>query len=177
MRLNQIQVITRSSVILAIIASGCLGLVLPASADVQSGDKGKTTCYVFKNNKLVTKNSCSYEATIGGSTTYGISDYDFTIKGFGDISTYSHSNAITNSQGEPIINAYGSVKSQVSMYVNKKPAIARYRHATTFKNMTKADVQADYHKTKNKGSLSCMMAKDKSLEVCIPLAKANLEHG
>lgn len=176
MRLNQIQVIPRSFGILAIIVSSCLSLALPASADVHSGDKGKTTCYVFKNNKLVTKNSCSYKATIGGSTTYGISDYDFTIKGFGDISTYSHSNAIINSQGEPIINANGSVKSQISMTVNKKPAIARYRQLTSY-NLLPYGAEDVYQKQNSKNVLSCMATKNNSLEVCIPLSKANLEQG
>lgn len=154
----------------------CTGLT-PATAAVNSGIKDNTTCYVFKQDKLFKKSSCRFTADIGGSTTYGISDYDFNIKGFGNISTYSHSNAVTDKQGEPIINADGSVKSTISIMIDSKPAIATYRNATTFKPMTQTQVQAGYAKTKNKGTLSCIAAKDKSLEICVPLFKTNLEHG
>ena len=130
--------------------------------------EGKTTCYILKNDKLIKKSSCSYEAALSSSSFYSYDGYDFTMKDYKKISTSAEISAKTDKNDDAITDKDGSTLFNPAVItINDKPATSHYRYAKTLKAIPKQQV-AKFQTSEPKGVLSCMQAKDKALEVCAP---------
>lgn len=130
--------------------------------------EGKTTCYILKNDKFIKKVSCSYTAALSSSSFYSYDGYDFTMRGYKNISTLAEISAKTDKNDDAITDKNGSTVFNLAVItINDKPATSYYRYAKTLKVVPKQQI-AKFQTSEPKGVLSCMQAKDKALEVCAP---------
>ena len=115
--------------------------------------KDSTTCYVFKQGKLVTKSKCTYHANVGAaSDIYAINEYYYTIPKIGKITT------IDNMQ-DGSSDANGNVTFKYETHtINKRPSFSQSRHPKDLKI-----IPTNYS---NQNRLDCSVAKDRSLEIC-----------
>lgn len=129
---------------------------------------GKTTCYILKNDKLVQKTSCSYKAALSSSSFYSYDGFDFTIKGYKNISTSAEISAQTDKNDDAIVGKNGStVFNPAIITINDKPAASHYRYTKSLKTVPKQQT-TKFETSTPKGVLSCMQANDKSVEICAP---------
>lgn len=112
-------------------------------------DNEKTTCFVFKNNKLVKKATCTYEGTTGGGTSgYAIFEATFDIKGYGKIDVVDNWSAKDDGKGN-------WKNEEITQTLNGKKAVQRYRHAKTYKILAKAN--------SSNNTLTCFASKIQEL--------------
>lgn len=131
-------------------------------------DEGKTTCYILKNNKLSQKGSCNYEVTMGSASTYGFTQYSFSMKGYKSIQASNELVFKTDKQGEPILNKSGSpIMLPNAISLNNKKAKTLYRYSNGLKVVSDQQTKK-FETTTPKGVLSCMQTLDKSFEICAP---------
>lgn len=121
-----------------------------ALADRQEFD-GKTTCSILKNNKLVKKAPCSFTGGVYANVGSMGSGYDFTIKGYQNLSTS------VELQGD-----------NVERTLNEKPATPLIRDKTTLKVIPDSVYSAMGEKQASNTVLSCMQQNATKLEICIP---------
>lgn len=141
---------------------------------------GKTTCYIFKNDKLVGKSNCSYKGELGGGMNGGGNDFTFKNTPTGKVTTSYSSWAKTNKQDERIHDSKGNDIWEKKATINKLPARMVFRDLNGFNQVdastsTKLETEG-YNGFESRG-LSCIQAKNKSLEICTPLTSKNTLNG
>lgn len=119
-----------------------------------------TTCYLFKNNKLIQRSSCKYDAEVGSSMSYSVNEYTYRVPKFGKIRVVDN-----YSDGETDENYFVHFKSETHT-LNGKKAINRVRHPKTFAIISDKQLQA--HPELKEDMLECSAYKDNSLEICTP---------
>lgn len=117
----------------------CGGLLLASSAysAVANYENQKATCYIFKNDKLTKKVSCSYNGytaiTMNEQTSSSGSERDFTIPNYGKL---------TLEEGFEVLNDGGEVVDKYSK-LNNKTATEKYRNKS-LKIVSKSYAQQNY---------------------------------
>lgn len=110
----------------------------------------KTTCYIYKQDKLQKKLSCQYEGAEGASSSYGFREATYQLPGFGTMST---SNSVDG------FDANGSATGMTTT-LNGEPAIIRYRLPTTKKIVSQSYAES------GKEVLECYLSKKSKWEIC-----------
>lgn len=155
-----------------LLAAVGIGIVSIASQNANATGQefsGKTTCYIFKNDKFSKKASCTYTGLEFGSIRYNEISYDFKVPSVGKISTGVSVAAKTDKNGKMIEGKDGSVEYDDSeVTINGKPAHSQERYIEGYKVIAPKLLQNGFEKFEKTG-LSCMQSNDKKLEVCIPL--------
>ena len=144
-----------------------LGLTSQLAPATGEEIKGKTTCSVLQNGKLIKKAPCSYTGTIYGSIRYNETSYNFNIPGYGKMNSSLSISAKTDVQGEMIEGKDGVEYEEASITLNDKPASPLQRDMKTLKVIPDNTYFKNSEKLA-KTSLSCMQQTKTKLEVCIP---------
>lgn len=152
-----------------------LGAVCHSAIAGYGTEKGKTTCYIFKSDKLIKKLPCSYELSVSGTAYVGGTGHEFEIKGFGNIST-SHAFVVKMDDNYNVIkDKRGNQIVTFNTDINEKPAVVVYRNSKDFKDLKLKTTYTPVNPRPN--MLSCIQSKDKSLELCVPSTATNLASG
>lgn len=130
--------------------------------------KGKTTCSVLQNGKLIKKAPCTYTGLIFGSIRYNETSYNFNIPGYGKMNSSMTSSAKTDAQGNMIEGKDGVEYGDSSVTLNNKPASPLQRDMKTLKVIPDT-IYFENSQKLEKTSLSCMQQTKTKLEVCIPV--------
>ena len=111
---------------------------------------GNTTCYIYKDNKLLKAVKCSYEGASGASASYSFSETTYKIPGFGVMATSTSADGF-NSKGMP---------TGWTTTVNDEPAVIRYRLPTSKK------LVSEQYARSGKATLECYLSKKSGWEIC-----------
>ena len=129
--------------------------------------KGKTTCSILQNGKLIKKAPCTYTGLIFGSIRYNDTSYNFKVPGYGKMNSSMSVSAKTDAQGNMIEGKDGVEYEDGSVTLNDKPAFSLQRDMKTLK-VIPDDTYFKNGEKLEKTSLSCMQQTKTKLEVCIP---------
>ncbi len=111
-------------IVFGLISGGC------AYAGWGEHKNKKTTCLIYKNDKVTYKGSCLYDHTYASAAGEGEADRNFTIKNHGKFNVYEK--WYWNSNVERDITEYK---------LNKKKVDLQYRDAGTLKILTPLEIE------------------------------------
>ena len=111
---------------------------------------GNTTCYIYKDNKLLKTLKCSYEGAEGAASSYAFKEITYKLPGFGVMATSTSADGF-NSKG---------MATGWTTTVNDEPAVIRYRLPTNQKLVSEQYAQS------GKATLECYLSKKSGWEIC-----------
>lgn len=108
-----------------------------SGAGIGEFENKTTTCFVFKNDKLVKKATCIYEGSSGGAASgYAVFEATFNVKGYGAIDVVDNWFAEDDGKG-------GWKNEQFTTTLDDEKAIQRNRHAKTYKMLANNSVSTN----------------------------------
>ena len=141
-----------------------------AHAGVGQFENEKTTCYVFKNNKLASKSSCTYGGAAGGNGYGAFFNASFKVKGYKEFE-------VVNSVSWEYSNG-NTTKSEELITLNNKKAELRHRDIKSLKVLPKTDYKKrqtaylnkwnklGWEKADKPSWVDCYYQKSSGLEFC-----------
>ncbi len=117
-------------------------------------ENGTATCYILKNNKLITKDECTYEGGLYVSVHEMRDEKYYSIKGHEEIYVKDLAHAIEGTRNNNIDFNPSNIE------INGRPAREVFRYKKTLKQASSSD---EYRKD----ILRCIQARSEILEVCV----------
>ncbi|WP_438012642.1 hypothetical protein [Psychrobacter raelei] len=156
--MNVNQVLKGSSI--ALVASILASVSFNANA-MASQHEGNTTCYLLKQDKLVSKSNCSYEGAISSNMSFNYIGYSFNL---------ANNNAVLK-----VDRTLDHKTSQRKLEFNNKPAVVQFRYGSSLKVIPK-NIAAKFETGAPKGTLSCVKEKASAAwEICAPFEEVRFE--
>lgn len=152
------QVLKGSSI--ALVASILASVSFNANA-MASQHQGSTTCYLLKQDKLVSKSKCSYDAAVSSNMHINYIGYSFKIP--------------NNNAKLTVDTTLDYDTSQLRLEFNEKPAVMHFRYGSSLKVIPK-NIAAKFETGAPKGTLSCVKEKASAAwEICAPFEEVRFE--
>lgn len=129
-----------------------LGMSLSSAAMAENfSKKGNTTCYVFKNDKLSKKSSCSYRGYGEYTGNGGNFNADFKLKGV---------------KGVTKVNLGGTTWSGYEYKLNGKAVSELYRYKSNLKKLTNTQTEQLWENGDNSNNVLLCLKDARGNEFC-----------